>query len=129
MAGKITISIVDDDKPLREALAGLVASRGYDAEAFDSAASFLDSDRRHGTDCLITDIQMPGMTGLELHRQLAASDKPVPTILITGRKEPGLRDQAMRAGVRCYLTKPFDPDDLFGCIASAVGQPGAAVRS
>ena len=120
------ISIVDDDRSFREAIAGLMTSYGYDAQAFESAMSFLGSDRRHATDCLIADVHMPGMTGLELHQRLAISNKPIPTILITGRHEQRLRAQVLRAGVLCYLTKPFDEDDLLRCIAAALGRSGAA---
>jgi FixJ family two-component response regulator len=116
---RIAISIVDDDESVREAMVGLMQSHGYAAEAFDSGASFLNSDRRHRTDCLIADVQMPGMTGLELGARLAASGHSIPTILITARPDDRVRAQALQAGVLCYLIKPFKEDDLLRCIHAA----------
>ncbi|MEI9986308.1 MAG: response regulator [Aliidongia sp.] len=101
MPEQFAISIIDDDESVREAILGLMQSHGYNAEAFESGASFLGSMRRHQTDCLIADFQMPGMTGLELHGRLAASDKPIPTILITARHDEALRAQALRAPACC----------------------------
>jgi len=120
LAEKINISIVDDDESMREALVGLMNSHGYSAEAFESGASFLASDHRRRTDCLIADIQMPGMTGLELLSRLAGAGESLPTILLTVRPDQGARAEALRAGVRCYLSKPFVEDDLLACIRSAV---------
>jgi FixJ family two-component response regulator len=117
---ELTISIVDDDEWVREALVDLMKSHGYQAEAFDSALAFLDSDRRGTTDCLIADIQMPGMTGLELHSRLVAFKEPIPTILITALPDDAGRAAALRAGVRCYLAKPFDEAELLQCIRAAV---------
>ncbi|HZC96758.1 MAG TPA: response regulator, partial [Bradyrhizobium sp.] len=71
---------------------------------------------------LITDMQMPGMTGLELHHRLAASFKPIPTILITAFPDERARERALQAGVICYLTKPFSEDDLLACIRSILGR-------
>jgi FixJ family two-component response regulator len=120
LAETINISIVDDDESMREALVGLMESHGYSARAFESAASFLASDSRRRTDCLITDIQMPGMTGLEMLSRLAAAGESLPTILLTVRPDQGARAEALRAGVCCYLSKPFDEGDLLACIRSAV---------
>jgi FixJ family two-component response regulator len=122
LAKDIPISIVDDDESVRDAMAGLMKSYGYLVETFDSGASFLSSDRRSRTDCLIADVQMPGMTGLELHSQLVASGQPIPTILITAHPDERMRARAMKAGVLCYLAKPFCEEDLLGCIRRAVEQ-------
>jgi FixJ family two-component response regulator len=122
---KVSISIVDDDESFREALANLMSSYGFDTEAFDSGPSFLDSSRLSRTDCLIADVQMPGMTGLDLLDRLAASGRSIPTILITARHDEGLRARALRSGVRCYLRKPFDEDELLRCIRSALEGQGA----
>jgi FixJ family two-component response regulator len=119
------ISIVDDDESVREAMAGLMKSHGYHVETFDSAASFLRSDHRSRTDCLIADVQMPGMTGLELHSRLVAAGDPIPTILITAHPDDRARARAMKAGVLCYLAKPFSEHDLLGCIRTAIEQRGA----
>jgi FixJ family two-component response regulator len=117
---KTMISIVDDDESVREAMTGLMKSLGFSAQAFHSPESFLSSDSRHATACLIADVQMPGMTGLELHGRLVASGKPIPTILITAYPDDNVRARALRAGVIGYLTKPFNEDDLLGCIRSAL---------
>jgi FixJ family two-component response regulator len=117
---QVSISIVDDDGSVREGLVSLMQSHGYLAEAFESGAGFLASDRRHRTDCLIADMHMPGMTGLELVEQLAAAGAAIPTILITARHDEGVRLRALQAGVLCYLTKPFKEDELLRCIRSAL---------
>jgi len=121
-----TISIVDDDVSVREAVGSLMRSYGYQARTFESGASFLVSDKRRSTDCLIADIQMPEMSGLELHRILALSDDHIPTILITARHDEEIRRQALASGVLCYLTKPFDEAHLLECVRSAIGQVGGA---
>jgi FixJ family two-component response regulator len=114
------IAVVDDDESVREALTGLMRSLGYRAAAFQSAEDFLNSKQRGRAACLIADVQMPGMTGPELHDQLVASGDSIPTILITAYPDEAVRARALQAGVRCYLTKPFSEDDLLACINSAV---------
>jgi FixJ family two-component response regulator len=121
---QVAISIVDDDESVREGLVGLIQSHGYAAEAFESGASFLGSERLGRTDCLITDMHMPGMTGLELVSRLAASGASAPTILITARHDLGVRQRALDAGVLCYLAKPFKENDLLECIRSALKRRG-----
>jgi FixJ family two-component response regulator len=117
---KTHISIVDDDPSVREGLMDLLRSMGFVAEAFERAIDFLDSDRLHSTSCLIADVQMPGMTGLELNDRLIELDNIIPTILITAF--PNARDmaRAQRAGVNCYLTKPFTESQLLDCIHEAL---------
>ena len=117
---KSLISVVDDDESMREAVRGLMKSLGYTAEAFASAEEFLNSRQVPGTSCLITDVQMPGMTGLDLHRHLVASGKTIPTILITAYPDDSVRERALGDGVVCYLSKPFDESDLLACIHSAL---------
>jgi FixJ family two-component response regulator len=124
MAAKIVISIVDDDDSVREATMSLMKALGFDSEAFSSAEDFLLSERRHRTDCVIADVQMPGMTGLELYRRLSASDTPIPTVLITAHADDNMRANALKAGVIGYLTKPFKEKDLMGCINSALDGKG-----
>jgi FixJ family two-component response regulator len=114
------ISIVDDDRFVREAMARLLKSHGYRAQTFESAASLLDSDQRARTDCLIADVHMPCMTGLELYSRLVDVGEPIPTILITGHPDESQRVRALRAGVLCYLPKPFNEDHLLGCVRHAV---------
>ena len=121
---KPQISVVDDDESMREAMRGLMKSLGYTAQAFASAEEFLNSREAPGTSCLIADVQMPGMTGLELHYHLLASGKTVPTILITAYPDDNVRERALSDGVVCYLSKPFDEDDLLACIRSSLSSEG-----
>ena len=117
---KPLISIIDDDESMREAIKGLTRSLGYRVEALASAQEFLGSSHVRRTACLIADMQMPGMTGLELHRHLSASGKPIPTVLITAYTDDGVRERALAAGVIGYLSKPFEEDDLLACIRLAL---------
>ena len=117
---KPLISIVDDDESMREAIKGLMRSLGYRVEAVASAQEFLSSRNGRRAACVIADMQMPGMTGLELHQRLLASGKPIPTILITAYPDNGVRQRALAAGVIGYLSKPFEQDDLLACIHSAL---------
>lgn len=119
--GGTVISIVDDDESVREAMARLMKAHGYLVKTFESGASLLNSEHRAGAVCLIADVQMPGMTGLELYDRLIADGAPIPTILITAHPDETVRLRALRAGVHCYLTKPINEDDLLGCVRSAVG--------
>jgi FixJ family two-component response regulator len=120
MPKKPVISIVDDDASVREGTMDLLNSMGFTAETFPLADEFLKSDRLHSTACLIADVQMPGMTGLELHSRLVGSGNIIPTILITAFPDDGERVRALRAGVICYLTKPYKDDDLLLCVRSAL---------
>jgi FixJ family two-component response regulator len=117
---KPLISIIEDDESMREAIKGLVKSLGYRGEAAASAQEFLSSPYVRCTSCLITDMQMPGMTGLELYQRLSTSRRPIPTILITAYPDDGVRERALAAGVIAYLSKPFDESDLLICIRSAL---------
>ena len=117
---KPLISIIDDDESMREAIKGLVKSLGYRVEAAASAQEFLSSPHVRRTSCLISDMQMPGMTGLELYQRLSTSGTPIPTILITAYPDDGVRERARSAGVIGYLSKPFDENDLLACIRSAL---------
>ena len=117
---KPQISVVDDDESMREAIRGLMRSLGYKAQAFRSAEEFLTSRQVLHTSCLIADVQMPGMTGLELHRHLVALGKTIPTILITAYPDDSVRERALGDGVVGYLSKPFDENDLLACIRSSL---------
>ena len=118
------ISIVDDDESVRVAIEGLIRSLGYAVESFASAGDFIASKRLRSTACLIADVNMPVMTGAELHRHLVASNIHIPTILITAYPDDEGKKRALRAGVICYLNKPFDETALLDCIQSAVGAVG-----
>jgi FixJ family two-component response regulator len=120
---KQTIAIVDDDESVREALVSLLKALGFEPKAFPSAEAFLGSAFRRRAACLITDMQMPGMSGLALHDSVAASADPIPTVLITAYSDDGLRVRAQKAGVAGYLIKPFDEHALLDCIHDALARP------
>ena len=125
---KPLIAIVDDVDSVRVALQGLVRSMGFDGTTFASGAEFLVSPDVPRTACVIADVNMPGMTGPELHLQLRARGSAVPVILITAYADDRVREQVLRAGAVCYLTKPFDDDELIACLHKAVaraGEPGS----
>ena len=120
MPENLLISIVDDDESIREALESLVKSVGYRAEPFATAEEFLNSDRRQDTACLILDVRMPGMSGLELQGQLAAAHWPIPIIFITAHDDEEARAQALKAGAVDFLRKPFSEQALLNGVRSAV---------
>jgi FixJ family two-component response regulator len=114
------IAVIDDDLSLRTALVGLVRSLGYDARGFGSAEEFLQAGEPRAFACIISDIQMPGMSGIELKRHLAAKGCPAPVIMITARSERELEDSARAAGAFCFLKKPFEPGALIQCLEKAL---------
>jgi FixJ family two-component response regulator len=114
------IAIVDDDSSVREGVTDLLDSMGFVTETFESAEDFLASSLLASTACLITDGQMSGMTGFELHEHLVACGERIPTILITAFPEEADRARALRQGMFCYLPKPFNDSDLLGCLRSAI---------
>ncbi len=120
MSERRLISIVDDDEPFRESMKKLVKLLGYTVEAFPSPASFLASPFVSKTACLVTDVQMPGMTGAELHRHLVAAGHRIPTILVTAYPDESARTRALKDGVVCYLSKPVDDEHLERCLHSVV---------
>jgi FixJ family two-component response regulator len=120
MQTPILISIVDDDQPFRESMRKLIALLGYRVEAFPSAASFLVSPLLAETACMVADVNMPGMTGPELHRHLVDAGYTIPTILVTAYPEDLVRKRALKDGVVCYLSKPVDDDHLERCLRSAL---------
>jgi FixJ family two-component response regulator len=120
MPNKSLIAIVDDDASVREAMMSLMRALGFLVEAFPCAEDFLKSDGLQRTSCLIADVRMPGMSGLELYRRLVSSGKSIPTVLITAHSDDEIRARALKAGIICYLTKPFREEDLLACIRSAL---------
>jgi FixJ family two-component response regulator len=114
------ISIIDDDQAVREATKGLVRSLGYNASAFASAEEFLGSERLNDTSCLITDLQMPGLSGIELQDRLIADGHRMPIIFITAYPEESIRARAMKAGAVCFMSKPYSDERLVGCIEKAL---------
>jgi FixJ family two-component response regulator len=127
MAKRTLISIVEDDQPFRESMRKLVTLLGYTVEAFASATDFLKSPLVAETDCLVADVQMPGMTGVELHKHLVEAGRAIPTILVTAYPNEAVRNRALKDGVVCYLPKPVDDDHLDRCLRSALqsGKPAA----
>jgi FixJ family two-component response regulator len=114
------IAIVDDDESARTAIHGVLKSFGFQVQSFDSAEAFLLSGRAAETSCLITDIQMPGMSGLELQATLAERNIELPVIFITAFGDSRMRSQAMRAGAVDFLGKPFDDDVLVQSVRTAL---------
>jgi FixJ family two-component response regulator len=115
------VTIVDDEKPFQNALQDLIESEGLVALCFDSAEQFLESGAQHRTACLITDIRMPGMSGLDLQARLNTEQCPIPTIFITAHGDEKLRLQAMRGGAVKFLAKPFDSEILLESVRAALG--------
>ncbi len=120
MASIPLISIVDDDDALRSSLENLIRSFGLRAQGFSSAEAFLRSNQVHETDCLILDVRMPGMSGLELQRQMAVANSHLPIIFITSHQDDDRRTQALEAGAVAFLYKPFYEGELLNAIDTAL---------
>jgi FixJ family two-component response regulator len=114
------VAIVDDDDLVRSALQGLLKAVGLPAEAFSSAEDFLSSGKQRQTGCLIADIRMPGISGLELQAKLNAEHCRIPTIFITAHGDAKMRMQALRAGAVEFLAKPFDDEALLESVRAAL---------
>ena len=114
------VAIVDDDDLMRGALQGMLKSVGLQSQTFASAEEFLTSGQQHQTACLIADIRMPGMSGLELQAKLNAEHCRIPTIFITAHGDTKMRMQALRAGAVEFLAKPFDDESLLESVRAAL---------
>ena len=114
------IAIVDDDEAVRDATKTLVRSLGYHASTFGSADEFLKSEQVHDTSCLITDLHMPGLSGLDLQDRLIARGHRIPIIFITGYPDENVRARAMKAGAVAFLSKPVNPDHLLAYLGKAL---------
>ena len=114
------VAIVDDDDSMRSALQGLMKVQGFPTHAYASAEEFLKSGQQNQTACLIADIRMPGMSGLELQAKLNAEHCRIPTIFITAHGDAQMRMQALRAGAVEFLAKPFDDEVLLESIRAAL---------
>ena len=112
--------VVDDDDSMRSAVQDLLEAVGLPAQGFASAEEFLKSGKQHQTTCLITDIRMPGMSGLELQSRLNAERCRIPTIFITAHGDEKMRMQALRAGAVEFLAKPFDDEALLESVRAAL---------
>jgi len=114
------VAIVDDDDLMRSALQGLLKSAGLPAQAFASAEEFLKSGQQDQIGCLVADIRMPGMSGLELQAKLNADHRRIPTIFITAHGDEKMRMQALRAGAVEFMAKPFDDEALLDSVRAAL---------
>lgn len=123
MSGAPLISIVDDDESLRVALDSLIRSAGFRAQGFPSAEAFLSSAHAHDTACLILDVRMPGMSGLDLQRRIVAANWQIPIIFITSHADDGARARALEAGAVGFLYKPFRDDELLNAMEEALRIP------
>nr|WP_068020902.1 response regulator [Rhodoplanes sp. Z2-YC6860] len=114
------ISIVDDDEAVRDATKALIRSLGYRAATFSSAEEFLGSNRVQETSCLISDVHMPGLNGIELQERLAAGGHRIPIIFITAFPDDQVRDRAMRSGAISFMSKPYSEANLIVCLDRAL---------
>ena len=114
------ISIIDDDVCAREATERVIRSSGYTVATYASAEDFLGSDRVNDTSCLITDVHLPGLTGVELYRRLRANGFAAPTIFVTGHPDETTRTQALAGGAVAFLTKPVGKRALLDCLKAAL---------
>jgi FixJ family two-component response regulator len=115
------IGVIDDDESVRDALGSLLRSAGYKCEVFPSAEAFLESGRIAVTECVVLDIQMPGLNGFELHLKLRQMRCSLPVIFVTGQGDEELRARALKNGAIALLRKPFSDEALLGAIQSAIG--------
>jgi FixJ family two-component response regulator len=122
-AANATISIIDDDESMRTSVAGLVRSVGWKALVYATAEEFIASGTCLDADCVVTDIQMPGLSGFDLKDWLMDHCSAAPVIMITARSEKHLRAQALASGAFCFLEKPFAPSTLLACIEKALSSP------
>jgi len=114
------VAVIEDDESYRVAVQRLLKSAGVSVELFGSAEAFLNSGQQHETGCLISDIRMPGMSGLELQSKLNSDHCPIPTIFITAHGDEKMRLQAMRGGAVKFLVKPFDGETLLEAVRVAL---------
>ena len=127
-ASDATVFVVDDDPSVREAIRSLLRSVQLDVVAYESARDFLDNRRPATNACLILDVRMPGLSGLDLQQQLSASDAPLPVVFITGHGDIPMAVRAIKAGAVEFLTKPFRDDDLLTAVTNALARDRAARR-
>jgi FixJ family two-component response regulator len=118
---RLRIAVIDDDESVRKALKRLLRAANLDADTFASGRDFLDSLAAQVPDCIVLDLHMPGMNGLDVQQQLARSGLQLPIVVITGHDEPLARTQCLSAGATAYLRKPLDDEALLDAIHRAVG--------
>lgn len=120
MIARVLVTIVDDDASIRTGLCNLLRATGYAVELANSAEDFLSTLPRAAPNCLITDIQMPGISGLELQAILRTLWPSLPIIVMTAFPEPAVRERALAEGALCFLGKPFEAQELLGCLEMAI---------
>lgn len=118
------IVVIDDDESTRISMKSLINALGYSVDAFDSAKAFLESNMVQTTSCLITDVQMPGMSGVELQQHLSAAGHRIPIIFVTGRPNEATRARVIRDGAIGYLSKPLGEQSLLACLNNALNLDG-----
>jgi len=116
------VAIVDDDRSVQSAVKDLMESAGFSARCFGSAEEFLESEPRNPTACLVSDVRMPGMSGLELQAKLMAQGSSIPIIFITARRDARMKAEAMKAGAIDFLSKPFDDEVLLERVRAALNR-------
>ena len=116
-----TIAVVDDDQAIREAMDDLVKSCGYECRLFASAEEFLAFEPRSAIDCMLVDVKMPGLSGIELQAELSKHSGRPPMIFVTSYKDERTRNKAFNGGAFAFLGKPVDIEKLIGCLESALG--------
>ena len=121
---KAVIFVIDDDPRVRIAVARLLRSAHFTVETFDSAEAFLRSPHRDAPACLVLDVDLPGLSGLELQRTLTEAKMSIPIIFITGQSNLSMAADALQAGAVAFLTKPFDDQDLFDALGEAIAREG-----
>ncbi|QJR11293.1 Response regulator protein TodT [Usitatibacter rugosus] len=128
MSEQALISIVDDDQSFRDSMRRLLKSLGYPVAVFSSAGEFLASPELAATTCLVADVHMPAMTGIDLYKSLTEGGHAIPTILVTAYPDDIVQDLMLSLGVKCYLSKPLEEAHLIRCLRSVfargTGEPG-----
>jgi FixJ family two-component response regulator len=122
MAKGSLVAIVDDDASMRNATSDFLRAAGFATATFEDARSFLKFVARASVACLVTDMRMPGMSGLELYQALVASGGGIPTVMISAHWDEITQSSVREAGITCYLSKPFEPDDLLDCVREALAR-------
>ena len=122
------VCVVDDDESLRRSVRNLLSSVGFRVETFASAEEFLESTHRANTGCLVLDLRMAGMNGLDLLRHLAAAGSPIPVVILTGHGDDEARERSLHAGAVAFLKKPFQGDALLDAVRTALHHRGLRGR-
>ena len=128
MTGEPTVFVVDDDRSVRRSVVRLLETAGLRVEGYPSAEAFLERDRPDGPGCVVLDVRMPGMSGLELQRRLTAADRPMAIVFITGHGDVPMSVDAMKAGAVDFLLKPFDDEALLAAIDRAIARDRDRLR-